>query len=282
MQTVLIVFIHLAAMGKTAVADGAAAFMAKKFSAFGAMEFVIGSKDRFVCGLLALSFFWCRLLLRFGIETVVAEHLAHLDNGSCNSIRAGSAFESGLTNGAGAADSFKLGKNLVLGNSRAKSDRNKSCGCFALGRTAAAFSGAGENFANSVFIAVNGDEKASAADLHLFGCAPGKSRSGSRNNGVHCRNFRFLFLFFLGPDGKNLAVAASVTINGGAFASEFICKNISFLNFFAGCAVGEVYGFGNGVVGIFLECRLDSDMPFGSDIVCADENSSDIFGISSI
>ena len=170
-------------MGKSAIADGAAAFMAKELSAFGAMEFIVGSFNGFVCRRrnCALSFFWCGFLLCFNAEAVGAEHFAHLDDGSCNSVRAGSAFKSRLANGAGATDSFKLGKNFFLADSCAKGDGDKSCGSFALGRAAAAFSGAGENFADSVFVAVNGDKEASAADLHLFGCAPGKGGSGSRN-----------------------------------------------------------------------------------------------------
>ena len=93
LSAVFLFFIYLAAMGKSAGADGAAAFMAKELSAFGAMEFIVGSFNGFVCRRrnCALSFFWCGFLLDF-IEPVVAEHLAHLDDGSCNSVRAGSAF----------------------------------------------------------------------------------------------------------------------------------------------------------------------------------------------
>ena len=158
-----LLFIHLAAMGKSAVANGAAAFMAKELSAFGAMELIVFSENGFVCGLFALSIFWCGFLLCFNVETVGAKHFAHLDDGSCNSVRAGSAFESGLTNGAGTSDAFKLGKDLILADACAKCNGNKSCGGFGLGRTAAAFSGTGKDFADAVLIAVYGDEEASAA-----------------------------------------------------------------------------------------------------------------------
>ena len=232
-------------MAEAAIANGAAALVAKNLSTFGAMQLVISAENGLVsiCGSLSGGLFFFRRFL-IHAKSFSIKHFGHFFNGAGNGIGAGGAFHTLLANGAWAAYAFKLSENLFLRNSGTQCNGNKARGRFGLGGASAAFAGACKYFANSVFITVHRDEKASAADFDFFRCAPCHAWAWARHNVAEKRSGNFHRLFVLCcSGGKNLTVAASVTINGGTLTAEFICKQVRLLDLFPGGGVREVYGF---------------------------------------
>ena len=140
------------------------------------------------------------------------------------------------------------------------------------------FAGVGEYFADAFFVVIDGDIELAAADLYLFGKAP---HHGGTAAGADARRiFRMFFLCLrgFGTDAQNLRIAAVVAVDGNAFAPQFPGEEIHFLHIAVGGALGEVYGFGYGVVRMALESGLHTDVPFGAHIMSRHENLFDIFG----
>lgn len=64
---------------------------------------------------------------------------------------------------------------------------------------------------------------------------------------------------------------AVCAVDGYAFAFEFVGEEINFVDVFWFCCFWEVDCFADGVVGVFLECCLDFNVPFWCDVKAGGE-----------
>ena len=80
------------------------------------------------------------------------------------------------------------------------------------------------------------------------------------------------------PGRYHLVLAAPVAVHGHAFAAELVGVEKHVLDVLDSCAILEVDGFRHRVVGVFLEGRLQGDVPARFDIVRRDEHLADALG----
>lgn len=71
--------------------------------------------------------------------------------------------------------------------------------------------------------------------------------------------------------GENLLGAAAVAVDGDALGVEIIGQPIGLLDIGDTGLVGEIDGFGDGIIHVFLEGSLGADMPFRRDLMSGDE-----------
>jgi len=79
-------------------------------------------------------------------------------------------------------------------------------------------------------------------------------------------------------EAEDLVFLRAVPVNRYALAFELVGRQI-YLSYVVDGGVGrEVYGLGDGVVGVFLEGGLDGEVLRGGDIEGSNEESFDVGG----
>ena len=80
------------------------------------------------------------------------------------------------------------------------------------------------------------------------------------------------------PQAQDLFVPGAVAVDGDALEAQLIGREIDLAHVVGGGLLGEVHRLGDGVVGVFLEGRLELDVPDGGGFVGGDEEAAHVLG----
>jgi hypothetical protein len=69
-----------------------------------------------------------------------------------------------------------------------------------------------------------------------------------------------------------LILTTSIPVDSDAFAATFKGEAVDLINIVNSRIRRQVHSLGYCIVCVFLECRLNSDVPLRCDFVCRDEN----------
>lgn len=201
-------------------------------------------------------------------------YLGHAAQHPGDGVGAGEDLVAVLPDGAGAADAGDLFDDGLDFHPGAQGEGDEAAGGLDLaGGAAPGLPHLGEDLAEPQLVRVHRDVELAATGVDKFGNPGGAGRPGPGGDVLGFLGFGLLF-----AKAQHLLVPAAVPVDGHALKAHFIGHEVHLSDVFRRGLAGEVHRLGDRVVGVFLEGRLDADVPLGGGFVGGDEEAAEILG----